>query len=117
MVHPLTNANMISTSLTAERVTKISQIFEVGARDLAAALKLALRSVTEEEGDLPSVQIYFNSFFRNILGRFSGGWRPDVFPNNAVKLPLYNDASKLTFDGLQDLSANSFPVRNPETKR
>ena len=117
VVHPLTNANMISTSLTTERVTKISQIFEVGARDLAAALKLALRSVTEAEGDLPSVQTYFNSFFRNILGRFAGGWRPDVFPNSAAKLPLYSDSSKMTFDGLQDLSAGSFATRSTEIKR
>lgn len=117
VVHPLTNANMISTSLTTERVTKISQIFEVGARDLAAALKLALRSVTEAEGDLPSVQTYFNSFFRNILGRFAGGWRPDVFPNSTAKLPLYSDSSKMTFDGLQDLSAGSFATRTAEIKR
>ena len=102
VVHPLTNANMISTSLTLERVTKISQIFETGARDLGTALKLAIRSDAEEDRDQLSVQSHFNSFFRNTLGRFAGGWRPDVFANTLPKVPHF-DTSK-SYDGLQDLS-------------
>lgn len=102
VVHPLTNANMISTSLTLERVTKISQIFETGARDLGTALKLAIRSDAEEDRDQLSVQSHFNSFFRNTLGRFAGRWRPDVFSNTLPKVPHF-DTSK-SYDGLQDLS-------------
>jgi hypothetical protein len=102
VVHPLTNANMISTSLTLERVTKISQIFETGARDLSTALKLAIRSDAEEDRDQLSVQSHFNSFFRNTLGRFAGGWRPDVFANTLPKVPHF-DTSK-SYDGLQDLT-------------
>lgn len=105
VVHPLTNANMISTSLTADRVSKISQIFEIGARDLGTALKLASRSDgVDEESDLPSVQTHFNSFFRNILGRFAGGWRPDMFPDACAssKLAVFGDPTKSVFDGTHD---------------
>lgn len=105
VVHPLTNANMISTSLTADRVSKISQIFEIGARDLGTALKLASRSDgLEEESILPSVQTHFNSFFRNILGRFAGGWRPDMFPDAAAssKLASFCDTGKSMYDGTHD---------------
>ena len=85
VVHPLTNANMISTSMSTERMTRISQILETGAIDLNTALEGAAKHVTEEEVDGGAVQSHFNSFFRGIFGRFGGGWRPDIFHNGSAE--------------------------------
>jgi hypothetical protein len=41
VVHPLTNANMISATVTAERVSKICQILEIGAIELHSSLKIS----------------------------------------------------------------------------
>ena len=81
IVHPLTNANMISNSLTVDRAAKISLILETGATELNAVFVAANRVVPEDEGGPFTVQTRFNSFFKGILERFSGGWRPDIFHN------------------------------------
>lgn len=84
IVHPLTNANMISTSATPDRVQKISQIFETGACELHAAL-LSYSAMTQINGDSKaeiehsSPHAPFAKFFRGTLLRFSSGMRPDLF--------------------------------------
>ena len=85
VVHPLTNANMISTSMSSDRMGRISQILDMGASDLSSALEGALKISPGEENGICTVQTHFNSFFRGILGRFSGGWRPDIFHNLAAE--------------------------------
>lgn len=82
IVHPLTNANMISATVTSERVSKICQILEIGAIELHTSLKIS-RGIRRGEGEgdenkapLPTP---FEKFFRGIIVRFSNGWRPDIF--------------------------------------
>lgn len=104
VVHPLTNANMISTSMSSDRMDRISQILDMGACDLSTALEASLKISPEEENGICTVQTHFNSFFRGILGRFSGGWRPDIFHNS---LPDKDSAS----------SRSGFLNKLAETKR
>lgn len=72
IVHPLNQSNMVPLTMPTDRVSKIVQIFEVGAKNLSQALKVA---PSEEL----NVQSAFNRFFKAVQVRFGGGWRPDVF--------------------------------------
>ena len=72
IVHPLNQTNMVSSSISSERAAKIVQIFEIGAKNLCQALKIS-------QADDPNSQSPFNRFFKAVLARFNGGWRPDVF--------------------------------------
>lgn len=72
IIHPLQQLNLVPMTMPAERVAKIVQIFEVGTKNLTQALKAS-------QGDEISCQSAFNRFFKAVLLRFVGGWRPDVF--------------------------------------
>ena len=58
--------------MTYEKAVIIAQIFETGARNLSQALKLS-------QGEHINVHAPFNRFFKSVLLRFRGSWRPDVF--------------------------------------
>ena len=72
IVHPLNQSNMVTSMMTSEKAAVISQIFEIGARNLNQALKLS-------QGEHINVQAPFNRFFKAVLLRFRDSWRPDVF--------------------------------------
>ena len=93
VVHPFTGTNMIQTTLTAEKATKIAQIFEAGAVELREALLVASGA-----GAAGATHALTN-FFRNTLGRFEGGWRPDVFGANVHES---NTKAKLGPDKVAD---------------
>ena len=94
IVHPLTYANMISASMSAERSTKIATIFETGAKELQTALDSFNTSLPAEESDINRPNPILNGvnrspntlekFFKGVVLRFSGGWRPDVFSNSVL---------------------------------
>ena len=180
IVHPLTNANMISTSVTADRVLKISHILETGATELNKSLKLFndnnynkndvnnnnnnnasdnnnndddnyndnYNDNNEESGDISNINFSnngdegmrkdinnnvnqktnentnenennrikispFDRFFRGIILRFSGGWRPDIFESslpscgNRATDGIEKDQIKLmSFSGLSGEGGN-----------
>ena len=72
IVNPLNQSNMTVSAITSEKASVITQIFEIGARNLNQALKLS-------QGEHINVQAPFNRFFRAVLLRFRDNWRPDVF--------------------------------------
>jgi hypothetical protein len=86
IVHPLTNANM-STTMSIERVAMIGQVFDISAKDLHSVLKGCQSIVKDKDGvavglsveDTEVLQAKFDKFFRGVLARFNGGWRPDIF--------------------------------------
>ena len=113
IVHPLTNANMISTSITVDRATKISNILQAGATELNNSLKNYYATKVEKEYNTADdedinneneIFVFntkgdgnhtgnvatspFDNFFRGILQRFSTGWRPDIFDS---PLPGYGN--------------------------
>ena len=72
IVNPLNQSNMTLSAMTSEKAAVITQIFEIGARNLNQALKLS-------QGEHINVQAPFNRFFKAVLLRFRDNWRPDVF--------------------------------------
>jgi hypothetical protein len=113
IVHPLTNANMISTSATPDRVQKISQIFEMGACELHAAL-LSYSATTQINGgpepeiERSSPYAPFEKFFRGTLLRYTSGMRPDLFKGSLPGFaPSASEESELggkilTFSGADE---------------
>ena len=72
IINPLNLSNMAEATMTYEKAVIIAQIFETGARNLSQALKLS-------QGEHINVHAPFNRFFKSVLLRFRGSWRPDVF--------------------------------------
>ena len=113
IVHPLTNANMISTSATPDRVQKICQIFETGACELHAALLTYSASTqinvdSEAESEPSSPHAPFEKFFKGTLLRFNSGLRPDLFKGSLPGFaPSASEESELggkilTFSGADE---------------
>lgn len=78
ILHPLNHSNMMNEKLNDRRAKKISQVFQMGAKNMQALLKLC-----GSTGCL-SVHTAFSNFFRNVYSRFGTGWRPDVLGNAIV---------------------------------
>eukprot|EP01038_Epipyxis_sp_PR26KG_P013999 gene13999-18775_t len=78
IVHPFTNANMITEKISSRRMTRISKAFQIGAANLTVALKQAI------ENPSTSYQVIRN-FFPAVVARFGDDWRPDAI-GNSVKL-------------------------------
>jgi len=75
IVHPLSNMNMMTDKMNSRRAKKIAKIFQTGARNMHAALKM---SAGEAGGN---VEAQFHNFFTGVTTRFGNGWRPDVVGN------------------------------------
>ena len=87
IVHPLTNLNMITSTVSPAKASMIQMIFETGGRNLSIALKVS-------QGENASIQTPFNRFFKGILMRFRDNWQPDIF-RGAQSMFQYSGGKKI----------------------
>ncbi len=92
IVHPFNpTINMINENMNSRRLSRLKRIFETGAKNFNAALKLS------NNGSL-SLQGAIKSCFQNIISRFGSGWRPDMRTNSFIVNSDFVEQTSVTID-------------------